>query len=307
MTYKPWMTADGTPREFGVEMELCRVTTTGDTLDGQMIKTGMRNARVPRLSRRAPGYYHSDGTSWDVKTDSSCGWEVASPKMTLDENGECDQLNRACLGIASVSPRINHQCGLHIHVDVHDFGWQDMQRLIALWARYEPFFFELTPPSRRGNIYCRPLRASRWRDIGVADGQHWPGTQSALRASAAVGFAAALSGFPRGSLNVQHFPRAGRIEFRLQGGTYDYRKIRNWVVLLLALVNRAKSNVAPPIPLAINQPRPDLGFGTRYVFQVIGMAPSRWAPEVHQLCAQIETWANERRAALAGDNSTLTF
>jgi hypothetical protein len=310
MTYLPWMRSTGAPREFGVEMELTRSTTSGDPLTGDMIKAGLRNARVPRLNRRAPGYYHSDGTSWDVKADSSCGWEIASPKLTLDENGECQQLDRACVGLASVSPRINHTCGLHVHVDLHDFDWRDMQRLIALWARYEPFFFEITPPSRRGNSYCSPIRASTWASLSRPTGpdrRWWAATQVALAATDRSAFQNSLVSFPRGAINVAHFIRSGRVEFRLQGGTISYQKIRNWVILLLAVVNRAKTTLAPPVALTINQPRPELGFGTRYVFQILGMAPSRWAPVVAPICATIETWANERRAALVGTNSTLTF
>ena len=306
MTYKPWLKADGTAREFGVEMELTAETRDGSHLTGAMIKEAMRNARVPRLNRRAPSYYHSDGTSWDVKTDSSCGYEVASPKLTLDDDGNCNQLDRACIAMAAIQPRVDQRCGLHVHVDVSDFDWRDFQRLIALWARYEPFFFEMTPPSRRGNTYCSPLRACRWSDVAHA-GAQWTRTLRALTATTRQEFQAALSGFPRGALNVAGFVVNGRIEFRLQGGTISYEKIRNWVILLLALVNRAKTPLAPPVGLTINQPRPELGFGTRYVFTMLGLAPSRWAPEIAPVCATLETWANERRAAFAGGGQNATF
>lgn len=311
MTYKPWMKPDGTPRYFGVEMELARSTTTGRSLDGEAIKVGLRNARVPRLNRRGPGYYHSTGETWDVKTDASCGWEVASPKMELDADGLCMQLERACLGLAAVSPRVDHTCGLHVHVDVSDFQWQDFQRLLALWARYEPFFFEMTPPSRRGawgQSYCQPVRANSWRGLARrGPGNYWHNVQQALQATTQTAFQQAIVGLPRGALNVSGYARRGTIEFRLQGGSINYEKIRNWVVILLALVNRAKVRNAPVLPLTINQPRPELGFGTRYVFTVLGLAPSQWAPEVAPLCARVEQWANERRAALAGTDETLTF
>ena len=215
------------------------------------------------------------------------------------------------MGLNAVGAKVNHTCGLHVHVDVSDFGWRDFQRLLALWARYEPFFFELTPPSRRGewgSSYCHPVRANTWQAVARGTlSSTWTSVQQALTANDETRFHAAIGMLGRGALNVSGFIRTGRIEFRLQGGSINYAKIRNWVVVLLALVNRAKTPLAPPVPLTINQPRPEVGFSTRYVFAVIGISPSRWAPVVAPLCATIESWANERRQALAGTSNAVTF
>jgi hypothetical protein len=290
---------------FGVEMEISRYNRLSQRIDGEVIKEAMRNARVPRINRRAPGYYHSDGTTWDVKTDSSCGWEIASPKLTLDERDENESLDRACLALNAAGAVCDNSTGLHAHIDVSDFNWRDMQRLIALWVRYEPFFFEVTPPSRRGNAYCLPLRRSSWSG---RDGTAWPHTGVILSAATEEAFRNSLSLVPRGAMNVQHYIRSGRVEFRLQGGSIDYRKIRNWVLLLLSVVNRAKHPVAPPVSCVINQPRMQLGFGTRYVFQVLGLAPNSWAPEVAQpLCGVLEQWVSDRRRAFAVTDMSVCF
>jgi hypothetical protein len=129
----------------------------------------------------------------------------------------------------------------------------------------------------------------------------------ALAATTQEAFNRALMAFPRGALNAGAFARRGTIEFRLQGGTINYVQIRNWTLVLLALVNRAKTPLAQAVPLTINQPRPDLGFATRHVFTILGLAPSRWAPTLHPICALVEQWTNLQRARLAGTDERITF
>jgi hypothetical protein len=283
-TYRPW-----TGRKFGVEMEMRQQRTNGTPLDARDIQNALRGA-VPRLNDRAAGYYHSNGQFWDVKTDSSCGWEVATPALFVDADGECAELRGGCNALQRLQPRIDRTCGLHVHVEVTDFDWEDLQRLISLWCRYEPFFFQLTPPSRWENEYCYPICRSRW---GTRTGPYWASALAAIRATNENTFNAAAGRLGRGALNVNHWFMSGRIEFRLGAGSVDYAKIRNWVLILLAVVQRVKRDDLPAIG-QFTTVRPN-EFPTGYIAKVLGLVPSEQVPDVPADHVRLVSWCEARR------------
>lgn len=317
MTYRPWM-----GRTVGIEMEMNRTTTTGAALTEAAL---VRVCDVTgRRSQRGAGYYHSDGRTWDVKLDGSCGWEVASPALVLDENGDNVELRAVCDGLTALRPQVDRSCGLHVHVDCSDYDWRDLQKLMSLWARYEPYFFSLCPPSRRRNTYCQPLRRTEWAG---RDSDIWPTVASAIEATTQAAFernAMVLGRYT--SLNVSGFWRHGRVEFRLHSGTVNYTKIRNWTKMLLALVARVKHPTAPRINKlgrteqvmftgrrAVNGP-------TAYISRVLGLGASRTvASDVPAENRQLVAWMEARRrqfdpsatvtaraARRAGGTATLT-
>lgn len=297
MPYRPWV-----GRKIGIELEVSGWSPSGRDV-GQRIKDALAQDGVAPISMDRPiDWFKSDGTTWDVKTDSSCGYEIASPAIRLDEQGHNEMLRRACGALNRVGAQVDSRCGLHVHVDFSGRSWQDLQRLIALWARYEPYFFELCPRYRATRHFCEPIRRSRWSD--PSDSHHWLTSrrQTLTQTSESLFRVAASNGtiFPRGSLNIQGWWRHGRVEFRLQSGSLSYGNIRRWAMLLLALVARAIHPEAPKPGLTISQPRPDLGFGSPYVFQVLGLrAGSAWVREVAPECADLLEWAEARRKFLA--------
>lgn len=295
-----------TNRYFGVEMEINRVTrAVGEARARALTQPALRSAltRAGCPLGAGEGYFHSDGTTWDVKTDSSCGWEVATRKLKLDQDGHCEELRSGCDALAALRPSINDQCGLHVHVDVSDFQWNDLQRLIALWCRYEPFFYSVLPASRRANHYCSPLRMSEWRTEPT--GTAFSGYLTRMLAATNAAEFRTFSQHPQrtNGLNLTHWWRTGRIEFRLHSGTVQYEKVRHWVGLLLALVARVKS--APETTTArrpattIHQPTPEQGFNPEYVLRVLGLLPTAWNPEPTPFATSVAGWVQERAALFA--------
>lgn len=293
MSYRPW-----TNRYVGIEMEINSVDTNGAQITEAAIRQSFRAVSLRDVSVTRAAYYHSNGQTWDVKTDSSCGWEIASPKLMLDEHGHNEELRKACEGLRRLSPSVNVRCGLHVHVDVSDFTWADLQKLVALWCRYEPSFYELTPASRRTNHYCAPLRMSTWAPEPREFAQSFAkrildcNNERDLRA---------LRGAPRGGLNLAGWWHSGRIEFRLQGGTIQYEKIRHWCGWLLSLVGRVKAVAergAPRIQTSIRQ-KPEYGFSMEYICKVLGMTATPWNPEPHAFGLALAEWGLARRATLA--------
>jgi hypothetical protein len=278
-------------------METNSVRRDGTPFNNGEFVTAIRSV-VPRERVRGTGYGHSDGTTWDVKHDGSCGFEIASPAMMMDDAGECIELKNVCAQILTVQPQINRQCGLHVHVEVLDYTWDDMRRLLALWTRYEPFFFELLPPSRRHNTYCKPLRKSVWT---AGNSPSWPSVDRSIDARDERTFRSTtlFAGDRYHALNIDHFWSAGRIEFRLHSGTIDYVKIRNWVRLLLALVQRVKQGSMPRISKVDANDR-NVPFTTYYVLKVLGLIRSKYVPDVAPECEDLVNWCEARRRLFDG-------
>lgn len=291
MPYQPWIT-----RKFGVEMEMRTVRTNGASLSGLEVYHALAAACAMPVSGDGTRYYHSEGGRWDVKSDSSCGLEVAAPALMMNADRHCEELRQGCRAIAALMPRVDRTCGLHVHVDCSDFTWQQLQALISLWCRYEPFFYSLVPPSRRTNRYCRPFRK---HDATVPDSTQWVSVQRIMNATAEAEMRAVLSAYGtsvarESGLNITGWFRHGRVEFRLHSGTVDYDKIRNWVSLLLALVQRVKETDMPAIGRIAQSTA--AAFPTSYVCKVLGLIATPACPDVPAENAELVAWI-ERRAA----------
>jgi hypothetical protein len=275
-------------------MEMTRNTTTGGVLTEQGLRAALTAVLSAGRIGRTTGYFHSDGRTWDVKTDSSCGWEIATPALRMDEDGHCEELRKGVEAIRALNPLVDRRCGLHVHVEVQDYSWDDMRRLIALWSRYEPFFYEMQPASRRNNMYCGPTRVVQWE--GATSGV-WPAFERMLAARTEQQFVMAGRGAAhQGALNIAHYWQSKRVEFRLHSGTCDYQKIRKWVALVMALVNRVKQTDMPPVAVGGWSRR---GFTGTYLGRVLGLLPSAAKSDVHPHGAEVMAWADQRRRQFA--------
>lgn len=287
MPYRPWM-----ERTVGIELELTSSSTSRTSISQEMLRNAIRPV-VANLNDRAPGWFHSDGSTWDVKTDSSCGWEVASPAIRLAENGGNDELKGVCEALTRLQPIVNRSCGLHVHIGCTDFQWRDLQMLMALWARYEPFFYELMPTSRRSNQFCWHLHRSSWSGH---TGAQWSQVQRALAARTENDFNANARRLNRyAALNLASWWRHGRVEFRLHSGTINYTKVKNWAMLCAAVVGRVKHPELPPVSTAMRSTPRAAGFSTVYIGRQLGLLPSRQVPNPAPEGIDLMAWINSRR------------
>jgi hypothetical protein len=270
------MPAPWTERTVGVELEFLMSTralgaTPSRTISERMIRDALRVLDANRVASRAASYYHSDGRTWDVKTDASCGWEVASPAMLLDAGGYNEELRLVTKALRDMGAQTNASTGLHVHVDASDLTQDAFQRLLILWTRYEPFWYQLVPESRRDNHYCQPLRRSTYRDT---ERHEWTGGMSGWLALSPDRMIRTMRtrGFGRMGLNFAGWWRHGRVEFRLGGGTLIYDKIHRWAQLLTMLVWRAKTDQLPPVTFSTVDAR--VPVTARQMARVLGLRPS---------------------------------
>jgi len=213
-------------RAFGIELEML---TSGVT------QTQLRNV-ITKADSKHPvhvtGWQQSQGNSyWHVKTDSTCGYEVASYKA----KGAKDVMNIAKIAgaIQSLGAKVDNSCGLHIHVETTDFNVNEMASLIANWIKMENIICEAVPVHRANNIYCKtystaiPLKnlenpVSFWTHICPTSFSHEA---------------------RRKSLNVCNYafnPGKRTVEFRMPEGTLDFHEIKNWTRLLVNFVHFIK-------------------------------------------------------------------
>lgn len=178
------------------------------------------------------GEHRFHGVRWaqiEVKTRILAGiddWETVVPK-TLEILSYC-------------GARITPSCGHHVHLAFPEIKL-DPTRVRSLWNllhRFDGVLFGLVAPSRRTNMFCRPMPS---------------GTKLLHGANSVRELRRRLSSWDRyQALNLTHlFRDHPRIEFRHHQGTLNATKSRHWVRLMLALVEHAcrRNCMAAPMPL----------------------------------------------------------
>jgi hypothetical protein len=137
-------------RPFGVEAEFSWLGIMQDEI------ANIINVCDPFTGVEIAEYGFSDGECWQVKTDSTCGWEVASYKGSgiydLSNIGMCIE------AVGDLGGVIDNTCGFHVHVDVSDFSEEEIAKTIAYWIKIESVVLNSVPLHRAKNKYCKPLR-----------------------------------------------------------------------------------------------------------------------------------------------------
>lgn len=213
-------------RTFGVELEFTR-TTSRERLQETISSVG--EAAVVR------DWGHSvDNREWICKTDSSCGYEVASRvlgstrsvRKTLRDLVVLEKVVEALRD--SGRHKVDTSCGLHVHIWIGDFNDRQIQSLLSYWIKLEYFLINLMPEARRRNRYC-PMTSSKFE----------PSVSYTKQQLISMGT------WQRGSLNLNRYNEQKTIEIRLAEGSVDPNMVKNWTRFLLHFIERVKV-VAPP-------------------------------------------------------------
>jgi hypothetical protein len=144
--------------------------------------------------------------------------------------------------------RVSRKCGLHVHIDARDFDFDDIIRLIHLYAKLEDGLFKVVSSSRRRNTYCAECgeallcdvnKYSHLRDFEevfarviykgdkkhIEENKKWKDGGNRYRA-----------------LNLHSWVHRGSIECRLHQGTTSKIKVINWATLWGVILDFAKEN-----------------------------------------------------------------
>lgn len=209
-----------TNRIYGVEIEIKTTNGNGDRLTTRQIASAIQQQGI---ICHAEGYNHNDVNYWKVITDSSCGYEVVSPK--LSGTAGLEEIRKVIAGLDRVDAKVDRRCGLHVHVDARDLSKKEISKIFLNYAKWEKTFDHLMPNSRRAN---NNGFAGTIRHIFNSDIDAFIKNPAGRMPSRYL------------KVNLCSLSRHGSIEFRQHSGTTSFAKIKNWVVLLVAFVEKSR-------------------------------------------------------------------
>ena len=226
---------------------------------GLEIEVTNNNCKQERLTELIKIYSHkkvsvNDGWQqtinndyWHVKTDSSCGWEIAS--FVGNSFQDLRHISRVVEQLAINNVAINNSCGFHIHANVSDLTTKQVGLVHAKWLKIEDFLLQAVPSHRINNTYCMPLKKcfmikykkgfpynmeNFWDEIKptklhVHSNEQKRVTLNAVNYATSVAHAEA-NGVPDKS-------QRPTLEFRLPEGTLDPDDIKYWTVFFINFID----------------------------------------------------------------------
>jgi len=144
---------------------------------------------------------------------SLCGHEM---NILCTEANHKTVLRKVCRMFRDIGATVNTTCGLHVHLDMRK---RDRQLVYSNLVGVQDILIQMQPRSRRSNNYC-PINRDR-------------------------SFENAARTYSRYAINATAYSKHRTIEVRLHSGTTNYRKITNWIAILLKVVG--KRSVVPQV------------------------------------------------------------
>lgn len=213
---------------FGVELEL-HLPPTQTSRSGDVRAAAAKVAEA--IGRPCPieGYHHMDRGNWKVVTDGSLGsggWEFVSPPLKGDHG--MAELKKVLETLTEFGATVAQDCGTHVHVGVgNDPDLGMMKNLTKGYAVYEPAIDTVMQPSRRGSR-CRYAATMTTIPLSRID---------AARSHSELNRLLHAGRFHK--LNITMSRGHPTVEFRQHGGTLEFGKLSNWVLLCLRMVAAA--------------------------------------------------------------------
>ncbi len=211
-------------RRFGLEYEFSNSSSHLSRMADVVSETTGQRAEVH-------GYRHTSGniSTWECKTDSSCGTELVSP--ILSGPSKLKVAAEVLRELEAEDFNIDELCGQHVHVEINDFSSEQLGIMAAYWMKIERFILNGTPSHRRENRYCELLTQ---RNSYISANQAYL-PNNVLREMA--------NG--RDAINFQNMSNRGTVEFRFGEMTFDPEIIKNRVRFLIWFVEMCKILPAP--------------------------------------------------------------
>lgn len=212
-------------RNFGVEIEAYNCTR----------ERLARELRAAGISVQVEGYNHTDHADhWKLVTDSSLHgnntFELVSP--ILHGEAGIDELEKVCWVLDLCDVKVNDSCGLHIHMDAHDFTMDTWRNLAVTYKRLEPVIDAFMPGSRRANRYCKPLS-------GISE--------TAIRHAQTINDLRRVFHSDRyHKVNLEAYARHCTVEFRQHSGSTNFTKMSAWIHFLEKMITFAQAGTVQP-------------------------------------------------------------
>lgn len=195
-------------------------------------------------------------TGFEINTSPACGDVLP------------EQLEELCDALVEGKAEVTGDCGLHVHVDCRDYGYQEIQRFVRFYHVIEPVLFAAIHPSRAENEFCHPC-GNMYYDRFVRGIK--PETKALKQALIPIvygdkalvrrrGSSPSLPSFERikqdhygrinpdernmarySAINLHSYFLRGTIEFRMHHAAIDFIEVYGWARILVNLMDRIVS------------------------------------------------------------------
>lgn len=145
---------------------------------------------------------------------------------------------------------INQRCGVHVHIG-GNFNRVFTIMLLRLGYKIQDEVFRMMPPSRIGNSFCKFIPTWAGVDINFQNWRNEIGRYIYAEDAKLDRFRNKKCRHDQYAstryrwININNFSTASgkpTIEFRCHGASMNYEKIRNWVLICMAIVSYAENN-----------------------------------------------------------------
>ena len=220
---------------FGVEIETVNITREMAARAIQQVTGGYVNG-----SRCIA----DDGRIWQVVNDGSLNdvpahlrSEVVTPILTYPD--DVPILQQVIRSLRRSGAKINHQCGIHVHIDASILDTKAIVRLAKYVFKQEPLIYHsLGISHHRIKKYTKPVDASfidklenkrnlnmnQLNTLWYGSYNHSPNKYHSSRYA---------------GLNLHSIFEKGTVEFRWFEGTLHAGKVKSYIQVCLLLVNKA--------------------------------------------------------------------
>lgn len=184
------------------------------------------------------------------------GGEMITAPMAGDHIAECLQdLGKAF----QTDTTISNNCGIHVHIDGEDLSWEDLYRLMWVYARVEDVLYRLGGEWRKTQTWCRPCGIKYRQAVAKRFESHLSPTdvQNEMLDAVYDGYGGRgyypynyrKDGARYQGLNLCPWLYAKRtntghqtVEFRMHENTSDADRVIQWTHLLVQLVDWVKKS-----------------------------------------------------------------
>ena len=112
----------------------------------------VRDASMVREANRR-GLIVSRDKTFEINTSPACG------------NALYNELKDITEALAAAEARVTIDCGIHVHVDCRDYGYQDIRKLIKIYYYIEDALFAAVHWTRQTNDFCKPCGEEYYQKV----------------------------------------------------------------------------------------------------------------------------------------------
>lgn len=248
-------------RKFGVEIEVILPYNLADSQYGAHCRASRVIAETLENSRQnGCEVIDNKGRTWKVVHDGSLkrghATEIVTPPLDYSDIESLQDVIRA---LRAAGFKANSSCGIHCHVDAAGLEPRQLVNLAKLMNSKQDLLFKGLKVLDGRAKYCKKIEPERMMKMERARSMDKLGAAWFNRSDWLERANCHYNDARYHALNLSSLWIHGTVEFRLFNGTLHAGKIKTYIQLSLALVEKArKARAAVSTPLASNNPKYNL-------------------------------------------------